>query len=51
MELKISQHRIFYVVIAGPEMVLLHAYKKQGQRAPPREIEVAKSRMKEVQNG
>jgi phage-related protein len=33
-ELKVSAHRVFYVVVIGPALVLLHAYKKQGQRAP-----------------
>ena len=47
-ELKISRHRIFYVIIVGPVMVLLHAYKKQGQKAPSRELDVARKRMKEV---
>lgn len=47
-ELKISRHRIFYVLIVGPVMVLLHAYKKQGQKAPSRELDVARKRMKEV---
>lgn len=42
--------RVFYFTIAGPEMVLLHAYKKQGQKAPPREIAVAERRMMEVLN-
>ena len=47
-ELKVSQQRVFYVIIIGPEMVLLHAYKKQGQKAPKNEIEVATKRMKDV---
>src|SRR5438046_3094128 len=47
-ELKFPIHRLFYVVAPGPTMWLLHAYKKQGQRAPVREIEVARRRMKEV---
>ena len=47
-ELKLTRHRIFYVVIVGPAMVLLHAYKKQGQRAPVRELDVARRRMREV---
>ena len=47
-ELKITRHRIFYVIIVGPVMVLLHAYKKQGQKAPSRELDVARKRMKEV---
>jgi phage-related protein len=47
-ELKFAMDRIFYVVIRGPEMVLLHAYKKQGQKAPKTEIETATRRMREV---
>src|SRR3954469_21215729 len=47
-ELKITRHRIFYVIIVGPVMVLLHAYKKQGQKAPSRELDVGRKRMKEV---
>jgi len=39
--------RIFYVVIEGNRMVLLHAYKKQSQKAPAREIETARRRMAE----
>jgi len=29
-------------------MILLHAYKKQSQKAPKKEIEIAEKRMKEV---
>jgi phage-related protein len=47
-EIKLSKDRVFYVVIAGPDMMLLHAYKKQGQRAPPHEIETARKRMRAV---
>ena len=47
-ELKITRHHIFYVLIVGPVMVLLHAYKKQGQKAPPRELAVARKRMEEI---
>jgi phage-related protein len=47
-EIKVSQHRIFYVLLLGPEMVLLHAYKKQSQKAPPKEIETAKKRMRDL---
>ena len=43
-----ASHRIFYVVITGPMMVLLHSYKKQSQKAPAREIKIAEHRMKEV---
>lgn len=51
-ELKIriygNQHRIFYVVLRGNEMILLHAYLKKTPRAPIREIEIAKRRMKQL---
>jgi phage-related protein len=34
--------------VSGPEVVLLHAYKKQRQKAPSKEIETAERRMEEV---
>jgi phage-related protein len=43
-----ASHRVFYVVVTGPMMVLLHGYKKQSQKAPPREVKIAERRMKEV---
>lgn len=47
-EIKVSAHRVFYVLVQQEEMVLLHAYKKQGQKMPLREREIALKRMKEV---
>jgi phage-related protein len=51
-ELKIrthgNQHRIFYVVLAGNEMFLLHAYLKKTPRAPANEIATAKQRMRQL---
>jgi phage-related protein len=47
-EIKVGDHRIFFVVISGPRLVLLHGYRKRAQKAPPREIETALTRMKEV---
>jgi len=51
-ELKIrvygNQHRIFYVVLRGHEMILLHAYLKKTPRTPVREIEIARQRMKQL---
>lgn len=41
-------YRIFYVMISSVEMMCLHAYKKQGQKAPKKELEVARKRLKEV---
>ena len=50
-EIKVSAQRIFYVVATGPEVVLLHAYRKQSQKAPRGEIEIALGRMREVLAG
>lgn len=47
-ELRISRTRIFYVMIDFNTMVLLHAYKKQSQKAPRHEIETALCRMREI---
>jgi phage-related protein len=47
-EIKVSQQRAFYVMMSGPVMVVLHAYKKEGQRAPRAEIDLALSRMEKV---
>ena len=41
-------YRFFYVLLAADHMHVLHSYKKQGQKAPPRELEVARKRLKEV---
>lgn len=46
-----NQHRIFYIVLRGNEMILLHAYLKKTQKAPMKEIEIAKQRMKTVTGG
>lgn len=43
-----ASYRIFYAVVTGPMMVLLHSYKKQSQKAPVREVKIAERRMKEV---
>ncbi|HXK29186.1 MAG TPA: type II toxin-antitoxin system RelE/ParE family toxin [Candidatus Binatia bacterium] len=47
-EIKVSSQRILYVVIERNEMVLLHAYKKQGQKLPIKERDIAVKRMKEL---
>lgn len=50
IKIKLSSggHRIFYVSLTKKKMVLLHAYKKQSQKAPIKEVEIAKTRMKEI---
>lgn len=51
-ELKIrthgNQHRIFYIVLKGSEMILLHAFLKKTARTPHNEIETAKQRLKQL---
>jgi phage-related protein len=41
-------YRIFYVTICKDVMVLLHSYQKKTQKAPLKELDLAKQRMKEV---
>jgi phage-related protein len=47
-ELRISSHRLFYSFTGKDQVMLLHAYKKQGQKIPLHEREVAMQRMKEI---
>ena len=47
-EIRISKSRIFYVLIDKDIMVLLSAYKKQSQKAPEHEIQIATKRMEEI---
>ena len=47
-EIKASQQRVFYVVVMGGEMVLLHAAKKEGQKADRGDVETAELRCREV---
>ncbi len=47
-EVRIGPHRVFYVLLRQEEMVLLHAYRKQTQKAPARQLEIARRRMQEV---
>jgi phage-related protein len=47
-ELKIDAQRVLYVLLSGPEMVLLHAFRKQSKKAPKGEIDTAEKRMTEV---
>lgn len=41
-------YRIFYVLLQKKVCVLLHAYQKQSQKAPTKELAVAEKRMLEV---
>jgi phage-related protein len=47
-EIKYGKHRLPFVTLSGGRVVLLHAFRKGSQKAPPREVELALARMKEV---
>lgn len=47
-ELRPGTNRIFYFAHVGRRFVVLHAYRKQGQKAPAREIAIAERRMAEI---
>lgn len=40
--------RMAYVLIQSDEMVILHAFRKTTQKTPPRDLDLAEKRMKEV---
>ncbi len=50
-EIRLGRHRVAYVIVRGPEMVLLHAFKKQGQRTARGDLDLAFRRAKEVLGG
>jgi len=41
-------YRFFYVTLSADHIHVLHSYKKQGQKAPATELDVARKRLKEV---
>lgn len=47
-EIKASQQRIFYVVVVGDQLILLHAAKKEGQKADRQDLATAEQRFREV---
>lgn len=42
--------RIFYCTMVGKKIVVLHQFIKKTDKTPPRELETARRRMKEVKN-
>ncbi|MBQ1790869.1 MAG: type II toxin-antitoxin system RelE/ParE family toxin [Oscillospiraceae bacterium] len=46
-ELRPGPNRVFFFYFTGRTFVLLHAYRKHGQKAPPSEIRKAVSEMKD----
>jgi phage-related protein len=47
-ELRPGGVRLFYFAFIGQRFVILHGYRKQSQKAPNREIEIAMRRMQEL---
>lgn len=43
--------RVFYCAQVGRRIVMLHSFVKKTSRTPPRELEIALNRMKEVKHG
>jgi phage-related protein len=42
--------RVFYCTAKGKEIVILHSFIKKTQKIPTKELEIAKERLKEIQN-
>ena len=42
--------RVFFCTLMGRKIMMLHSFVKKTQKTPPREIEVARKRMKEVKH-
>jgi len=40
--------RVFYCVVAGRRIMMLHVFTKKTQRTPAREIDVARKRMRQL---
>jgi phage-related protein len=41
-------YRFFYVLLSQSHLHVLHSYKKQGQKAPARDLDLARKRLKEI---
>lgn len=42
--------RVFFCTLIGRRIVMPHAFVKKTQKTPPREIEIARKRMKEIKH-
>ena len=42
--------RVFYCTLAGRRIMMLHQFTKKSDRTPPRELVVARRRMKEMRS-
>ncbi len=43
--------RIFYCTVVDRQIVVLHQFVKKTEKTPPKELDIARRRMKEVKNG
>lgn len=42
--------RVFYCIMVGKKIMVLHQFIKKTDKTPPRELETARRRMREVKN-
>ena len=42
--------RVFYCTLVGRQIVMLHQFIKKAEKTPPKELAIAKKRMKEIKN-
>ncbi len=42
--------RVFYCTMIGKRIVMLHQFSKKSEKTPPRELAVARRRMKEIKH-
>lgn len=40
--------RLFYVIVTGPEMILLHALRKATRKTPKKDVDLALQRMEDL---
>lgn len=43
--------RVFFCTLIGRRIVMLHAFIKKTQKTPPKELELARRRLKELKHG
>ena len=42
--------RVFFCTLIGRRIMMLHSFIKKSQKTPPRELEIARKRMKEIKD-
>lgn len=45
-----GQYRVFYLIAGSKGILVCHAFVKKSQETPPSEIDLARRRLKEMQN-